>query len=147
MRRRAAMTGCDDSRASARIRTAGLSLTRRALWPTELQRRGYQGWNRTSVLLIQSQGGMPATLLVSSAEGASRTHRPRALRSRGLPVAVTPAKCAARDLNPDPLIKSQLHNRSCSQRGLGPGCRTPGAVDWSRAGESNPVPLLGGQVH
>jgi hypothetical protein len=24
--------------------------------------------------------------------------------------------CAARDLNPDPLIKSQLHNHSCSQR-------------------------------
>jgi hypothetical protein len=105
------------SRASARIRTAGLSLTRRALLPTELQRRGYQGWNRTSVLLIQSQGGMPATLLVSRAEGASRTHRPRVLSSRGLPIAVTPAWCAARDLNPDPLIKSQLHNRSCSRRG------------------------------
>jgi hypothetical protein len=91
-------------------RTGDLSLTRRPLLPTELQRLGYQGWNRTSVLLIQSQGGMPATLLVSSAEGASRTHRPRVLSSRGLPVAVTPALCAARDLNPDLLIKSQLHN-------------------------------------
>jgi hypothetical protein len=54
-------------RASARIRTADPALTRGVLWPTELQRHGYQGWNRTSVLLIQSQGGMPATLLVSSA--------------------------------------------------------------------------------
>ena len=29
---------------------------------------------------------------------------------------ITPASCAARDLNPDPLIKNQLHNRSCSRR-------------------------------
>jgi hypothetical protein len=52
----------------------------------------------------------------SSAEGASRTHKPRGLNPRGLPVAVTPAWCAARDLNPDPLSKSQLHNHSCSRR-------------------------------
>jgi hypothetical protein len=37
----------------------------------------------------------------SSAEGAIRTHMPRGLSSRGLPVAVTPAWCAARDSNPD----------------------------------------------
>lgn len=36
--------------------------------PDELQRRGYRGWNRTSVLLIQSQGGMPATHPVSVRE-------------------------------------------------------------------------------
>jgi hypothetical protein len=29
--------------------------------PDELQRHGYRGWNRTSVPLGQSQGGMPAT--------------------------------------------------------------------------------------
>ena len=87
--------------------------------PAELRRRGYPGWNRTSVLLIQRHGGMPATLLVSSAEGASRTHRPRGLSSRGLPIAVTPAWCAARDLNPAPQIKSLLHHHSCSQRVVG----------------------------
>jgi hypothetical protein len=29
--------------------------------PGELQRHGYRGWNRTSVPLGQSQGGMPPT--------------------------------------------------------------------------------------
>jgi hypothetical protein len=127
-------------------RTGDLSLTRRPLLPTELQRLGYQGWNRTSVLLIQSQGGMPATLLVSSAEGASRTHRPRVLSSRGLPVAVTPALCAARDLNPDPLIKSQLHNRSCSQRRLGIGCcGTSGPLAGAAPGNRTPFHCLEGR--
>ena len=47
------------------------------------RRRSYRGWNRTSVLLFQRQGGMPTTHPVSSAEGASRTR-----------------KCARRDSNP-----------------------------------------------
>ena len=36
------------------------------------------------------------------AEGAIRTRRPRGLSSRGIPVPVTPASCATRDLNPEP---------------------------------------------
>jgi hypothetical protein len=36
------------------------------------------------------------------AEGAIRTRKPRGLSSRGIPVPVTPASCAARDSNPEP---------------------------------------------
>jgi hypothetical protein len=50
------------------------------------------------------------------AEGASRTHIPRGLSSRGLPVAVTPAWCAAPASNRDPRIKSPLHVHLCLQR-------------------------------
>ena len=60
-------------RALGRDRTAGLSLTRRPLLPSELQGHGYRGRNRTCVLLGQGQGGMPATHPVPSTGGEIRT--------------------------------------------------------------------------
>jgi hypothetical protein len=60
--------------------------------------------------------GTPAPHPEPSAEGAIRTHRPRGLSSRGLPVAFTPAWCAARASNSVPLGKSQVHHPSCLQR-------------------------------
>ncbi len=47
------------TRASARTRTAAIPLTRRALWPPELQRRGWDTRLRTWILLGQSQAGLP----------------------------------------------------------------------------------------
>ena len=54
--------GYEDKRASARIRTAGLPLTRRALSPTELRRLGWDTRLRTWILLGQSQAGLPVPL-------------------------------------------------------------------------------------
>lgn len=38
-----------------------LRVTTPPLWPSELQRHGFRDWTRTSVLLLQRQGGIPAT--------------------------------------------------------------------------------------
>lgn len=62
---------------------------------------------------------LPLDDLASGAEGASRTHKPRVLSSRGLPVAFTPAWCAARDSNPVPPGKGRLHHQLCLQRLVG----------------------------
>jgi hypothetical protein len=152
--------GYEDKGASARIRTAGLPLTRRALLPTELRRPGWDTRFRTWILLGQSQAGLPVPLYPIGAEGGTRSRMPRGLSSRGLPVAFTSAY-AARVSNSVPRIKSPVHHQSCLQRvvgmtGLEPvssgppdrrSSQTELHPDESRTPESNRHTLLGRQAH
>jgi hypothetical protein len=111
--------GYEDIRAATRCRSGSPALRGRGR--SRARRQSYQGWNRTSVLLIQSQGGMPATHLVSR-EAIRFTVRAAGVEpapGRGLgsmPLRWATPACAARASNPVPRIKSPLHHPSCLRR-------------------------------
>jgi hypothetical protein len=70
---------------------------------------GWPSRPRTRELRGQGPAGLPIPLMAIGAEGAIRTHKPRGLGSRGLPVAFTPA--LVRHLGLEPRLRHRL--RAC----------------------------------
>lgn len=71
----------------------------RSRHPVPTRTAGLTGAGSQPCVTACRRDGGPGLL---RAEGAIRTRKPRGLSSRGIPVPVTPASCATRDLNPEP---------------------------------------------
>ena len=95
-----------------------------AALPAELRRRGYQDWNRTNVLRDQNPGGMPATLLVSSTGGGSRTRNHRRLKPQRLPVAPRPFGAPPGDRTPLRGLRIRCITTMLAARGWNGAART-----------------------
>jgi hypothetical protein len=127
--------GLEDIGAAVRCRSGPPALRGRGR--SRARRRRYRGWNRTSVLLIQSQGGMPTTHPVPGTGGEIRTLTRPDLSRPGIPSSHH-ARVPPRGLEP-------LHARL---RVWCPASRAQAAyATWSGMQESNPHSRLGGPAH
>lgn len=112
-------------RASERSRTACLHLTRALL--CQVSYRGMAAGQRLELRFAAPEATvLPLDDPALSAQGGSRTRSQLVLSELGQPVAITRARCAARESNPAHRGKSSVHLPQCLQRmRAAPGNRTP----------------------